>query len=49
MQLEGKRVVVIGAGSGIGRSVAVAATLFAMTNPFLTGTVLCVDGGGLLM
>ncbi|MCP3135946.1 SDR family oxidoreductase [Pyxidicoccus xibeiensis] len=26
-----------------------AATLFAMTNPFLTGTVLSVDGGGLLM
>jgi NAD(P)-dependent dehydrogenase (short-subunit alcohol dehydrogenase family) len=26
-----------------------AATLFAITNPFLTGTVLAVDGGGLLM
>lgn len=26
-----------------------SATLFAMTNPFLTGTVLSVDGGGLLM
>ncbi|WP_223632602.1 SDR family oxidoreductase [Corallococcus sp. EGB] len=26
-----------------------AATLFAMTNPFLTGTVLSVDGGGVLM
>jgi NAD(P)-dependent dehydrogenase (short-subunit alcohol dehydrogenase family) len=26
-----------------------AATLFAMTNPFITGTVLAVDGGGPLM
>lgn len=26
-----------------------AAALFAITNPFLTGTVLAVDGGGLLM
>jgi len=26
-----------------------AAALFALTNPFLTGTVLAVDGGGLLM
>ena len=26
-----------------------AATLFAIANPFLTGTVLAVDGGGLLM
>jgi NAD(P)-dependent dehydrogenase (short-subunit alcohol dehydrogenase family) len=26
-----------------------AAALFAVTNPFLTGTVLAVDGGGLLM
>lgn len=26
-----------------------SATLFAMTNPFLTGTVLAVDGGGPLM
>jgi len=26
-----------------------AATLFALTNPFVTGTVLAVDGGGLLV
>src|SRR5262245_53960319 len=34
----------------VGRPEAIAAaTLFAIANPFLTGTVLAVDGGGLLM
>jgi hypothetical protein len=52
MNLKGKTVVVIGAGSGIGRAVAVDAAnavLFALTNPFLTGSVLPIDGGALLM
>ena len=41
MNLNGKTVVVIGAGSN--------AVLFALTNPFLTGSVLPIDGGALLM
>ena len=48
MELEDRKVIVVGAGSGIGRSVAVAASR-AGANPFFTGAVLAVDGGGLLI
>ena len=56
MDIQGKHIVVAGGGSGIGFAIAHLAlehgapdaALFALTNPYLTGEVLHVNGGGSL-